>query len=550
MKIYTNYNFLGNAIENAVMYPVSALPAGKAGLVCYLNAKDGDNEPGLYYFGSAWERVATTGELAAVIAAFNDHATSNEEKFAAIDETIKNIQENAYDDTALRGLISAVQEKAGSNETAINGINETIATLATKSALESVKATADAAAVKTEVDAALATKATASALSEGLATKVSNEEFNSYKTTHAEELAGVKATADAAATKSYTDTELAKKANTSDVTVELGKKVDKVDGKSLILDSEIERLATLHNYDDTTVKADIAKKADAEAMTTALGGKVDKVEGKSLVDNAEIERLAGINNYDDTAVKGRLDAVEAAAKTHATKTEVSEAESRATAAAGTAENNAKSYADGLKTTIEENAANTYHTTEAFNMFLTGYNNHVTDYGLLKSRFDDVEADYLKGADKTELEGKIQANASAIELLTNGVSADEVDGVNDLIQYVKDHGSDVEAMNNSINANTKAISDEATVRAEADAAIKTAVNGSGAVKVTNATATITSEVPAVLPLDAFEIKVWDASGEECIVGTKKTADGIVLSATGLEAGSLSVTYKTFATITIA
>ena len=497
MKIYTNYNFLGNAIENAVMYPVSALPAGKAGLVCYLNAKDGDNEAGLYYFGSAWERVATTGELAAVIAAFNNHVTSNEEKFAAIDETIKNIQENAYDDTALRGLISAVQEKAGSNETAINGINETIATLATKSALESVKATADAAAVKTEVEAALATKA-----------------------------------------------------NASDVTVELGKKVDKVDGKSLILDSEIERLATLHNYDDTTVKADIAKKADAEAMTTALAGKVDKVEGKSLVDNAEIERLAGINNYDDTAVKGRLDAVEAAAKTHATKTELSEAEGRATQAATTAENNAKSYADGLKTTIEENAANTYHTTEAFNMFLVSYDNHVTDYGLLKSRFDDVEADYLKGADKTELEGKIQANTNAIELLTNGVSADEVDGVNDLIQYVKDHGSDVEAMNRSINANTKAISDEAAARAEADAAIKTAVNGSGAVKVTNATATITSEVPAVLPLDAFEIKVWDASGEECIVSTKKTADGIVLSATGLEAGSLSVTYKTFATITIA
>lgn len=75
---------------------------------------------------------------------------------------------------------------------------------------------------------------------------------------------------------------------------------------------------------------------------------------------------------------------------------------------------------------------------------------------LAARIKVVEDDYLKAADKTELENSIAANASAIELLTNGVSADEVDGVNDLIQYVKDHGTEVTAMQGDIADNASAI----------------------------------------------------------------------------------------------
>lgn len=60
--------------------------------------------------------------------------------------------------------------------------------------------------------------------------KVVNDAFEAYKTSNDAALAGVKATAEAAATKTYTDEELAKK-------------VDKVTGKSLIADTEITRLA-------------------------------------------------------------------------------------------------------------------------------------------------------------------------------------------------------------------------------------------------------------------------------------------------------------------
>lgn len=80
---------------------------------------------------------------------------------------------------------------------------------------------------------------------------------------------------------------------------------------------------------------------------------------------------------------------------------------------------------------------------------------------LSNRVKAIEDDYLKTADKTALQEQITTNANAIERLTNGVSAEEVDGVNDLIQYVKDHGTEVTGMKADIAANTKAIGDEET-----------------------------------------------------------------------------------------
>ena len=67
-------------------------------------------------------------------------------------------------------------------------------------------------------------------------------------------------------------------------------------------------------------------------------------------------------------------------------------------------------------------------------------------------------------DDTKVKEDIAKNASAIELLTNGVSAEEVDGVNDLIQYVKDHGTEVTGMKANIKANSDAVAAEKT-RAE-------------------------------------------------------------------------------------
>ena len=55
---------------------------------------------------------------------------------------------------------------------------------------------------------------------------------------------------------------------------DISSKVDKVEGKSLISDTEIARLASVDNYDDTDIRTELAKKADA----TAIPSKVSELE--------------------------------------------------------------------------------------------------------------------------------------------------------------------------------------------------------------------------------------------------------------------------------
>ena len=55
-----------------------------------------------------------------------------------------------------------------------------------------------------------------------------------------------------------------------------------------------------------------------------ISGKVDKVEGKSLISDTEIARLASVDNYDDTALSNRVKTVEDEVPNLATKTYVGE----------------------------------------------------------------------------------------------------------------------------------------------------------------------------------------------------------------------------------
>ena len=45
-------------------------------------------------------------------------------------------------------------------------------------------------------------------------------------------------------------------------------------------------------------------------LTSSVENKVDKVVGKSLVDDTEIERLASVENYDDTIVLDKIELVQ------------------------------------------------------------------------------------------------------------------------------------------------------------------------------------------------------------------------------------------------
>lgn len=93
----------------------------------------------------------------------------------------------------------------------------------------------------------------------------------------------------------------------------------------------------------------------------------------------------------------------------------------------------------------------------------------------KANADAIKAisdDYLKAADREALQSQIDTNAGAIELLTNGVDAEKVDGVNDLIKYVEEHGAEVTGMKEDISENAAAIAAEAekvaTLQTEMDA----------------------------------------------------------------------------------
>lgn len=77
-------------------------------------------------------------------------------------------------------------------------------------------------------------------------------------------------------------------------------------------------------------------------------------------------------------------------------------------------------------------------------------------GGFETRIKAIEDDYLKAADKTELQGNIDTLTGVVETLRDGVDAEKVDGVIDLINYVEEHGTEVTGMKEDIAENAEAI----------------------------------------------------------------------------------------------
>lgn len=77
-------------------------------------------------------------------------------------------------------------------------------------------------------------------------------------------------------------------------------------------------------------------------------------------------------------------------------------------------------------------------------------------GGLRTDVDAIKEDYLTSADKTELQGNIDTLTGVVETLRDGVDAEKVDGVKDLIDYVEEHGSEVTGMKEDIAENAEAI----------------------------------------------------------------------------------------------
>lgn len=106
--------------------------------------------------------------------------------------------------------------------------------------------------------------------------------------------------------------------------------------------------------------------------------------------------------------------------------------------------------------------------------------HATDKAALEASIKTITDDYLKAVDKKALQDQITENANAIELLTEGVDAEKVDGVKDLIAYVEEHGTEVTGMKEDIADNAAAIEGVAGRMTTAEGKI-TAVEGAVATK---------------------------------------------------------------------
>jgi predicted nucleic acid-binding Zn-ribbon protein len=171
---------------------------------------------------------------------------------------------------------------------------------------------------------------------------------------------------------------------------------------------------------------------------------------------------------------------------------------------------------------------------------------------LRTDVNDIKADYLKAADKTELQGNIDTVAGAVERLTNGVSADEVDGVNDLIQYVKDHGPEVTGMQGDIADNAEAIAGVAGRMDTAEGKI-TAVEGAVATKAEKTY--VDEQVEALQGVDtglgnriaALEGKFGGADGsvEDMIADAKQEAIDAAASAADTKDAAILAAAKKYA-----
>ena len=96
----------------------------------------------------------------------------------------------------------------------------------------------------------------------------------------------------------------------------------------------------------------------------------------------------------------------------------------------------------------------------------GYGNHycfdVKNHNIV---FWEHDSDYIQN--KPDITGEINSHnidadshadiRQALDLLTNGASAEEIDGVKDLISYVNKHGAEVTQMQADIKANKNNIS---------------------------------------------------------------------------------------------
>ena len=269
--------------------------------------------------------------------------------------------------------------------------------------------------------------------------------------------------------KAYTDAEITEWVGDKKVGVQITEAINTLDLPNTYAAKEHKHVkADITDFAHTHTISEVTGLQDALDGKQAVGDYATKAEAQGYADAKDEAIAAALKAGQDA--QGEVDALETyvgVIPEGYTETSVisyinKKAEETLAAASGNSTETAASVKAALDTYKSENDAKVNANTEAVATLngLVGdetVSKQITDVtDPLAARVKAVEDDYLKAADKTALQEQITTNANAIERLTNGVSAEEVDGVNDLIQYVKDHGTEVTGIKNDIKANADAI----------------------------------------------------------------------------------------------
>ena len=292
----------------------------------------------------------------------------------------------------------------------------------------------------------------------------------------------------------------------------LDAKVAKETGKSLIADTEITRLAGMStgankveaSETNGNIKIDGTETVvytlptDVEFNTVKLGGKdldtriadieANFGEGDGTVADQIADAVAAEAKDREEAVQGVQDAVDALDE------RVGDIPEGATATT------VVDYVDEKVAEINQDASD------------------------LADRVKAIEDDYLVEADKTALEGKITAEetrAKGVEeslqtqintIMNNPDTEGVINSINEFTQYIADHGEIAEGFRTDIDANAKAIADQAT----SDAATYETKTDATA-KLTEAKGYTDTAKAAVIGAEG------DASTANTVYGAKKYAD---------------------------
>lgn len=356
--------------------------------------------------GTSWIQInkqKTLAELGGVsldvyntkMTALDKADTDNANAIAGVDTRLQAAEKKLESVATTEGLDELAETVAG-HTTAIDTINGDVNTAGSMLKIANDAANAKDAAIKEAKDAADAAQA----------------DVDELVQTHATD-------------KEALEGAIALKANAADVYTK-----DDVDGK---VDTINEAIGTKANTADVYTKDDIdgmvSDLEDADAAINELIGDVEP--GKTVVDMIADAQSAA--TYDDTEVRGLIDT-----NKDAIEQEVSDR--------GNAISGLKTELEGKIADVETSVATEKSRAEGI------------EEGL-RTDVDAIKADYLKAADKEDLQAQINT------IMNNPDTEGVINSINEFTQYIADHGEIAEGFRADIDANAKAIEDHETLAAQ-------------------------------------------------------------------------------------